>query len=266
MGLAYDLGRFAGIDDSEALSKMQDAISGNAAALADYGVKLDGATLKQTAQSMGISTAIEDMDEATAAQVRMNAILSQTSQMQGEASRSLGGYAGGMKAIQAATQGFMEKAGNKLAPMFDKIFSTILNLWPKVEPAVMAFVGTLGDGIADLIPTITEMAEEFLPSLIAVFSDLAPVILQVAKDVLPPLMQAFGTVMTSIQPLLPLIGDLIHSLLPPLADIFTSLLRSILPPLIDIIKAILPPIPKLWILFFQHYCLLLTLFYQLSIY
>lgn len=94
--LAYDIGNKFGVEDSEALTHLQDAIGGNAEALHAYGVRLDDATLKQSALNMGIHGNLGDMDEATLAQIRFNTIMEQTGELQGEASRSLGGVSGGV--------------------------------------------------------------------------------------------------------------------------------------------------------------------------
>ena len=52
--LAYDLGNAFSIDDTEALGVVQDYISGNSAALEEYGVHIDDTILKNTALSMGL--------------------------------------------------------------------------------------------------------------------------------------------------------------------------------------------------------------------
>lgn len=76
--LAYDFGNAFAMDDAEALAVVQDYISGNTAALEEYGVHIDDVALKNTALSMGLGDQIDEMDEATLAQVRMNALLGQT--------------------------------------------------------------------------------------------------------------------------------------------------------------------------------------------
>ena len=68
--LAYDFGAAFKLDDAEALSAVQDYISGNTAALSQYGVQIDEAVIKQTALDMGYGSNIEKLDEAQMAQVR----------------------------------------------------------------------------------------------------------------------------------------------------------------------------------------------------
>lgn len=243
--LAYDIGNKFGIEDAEALSQLQDAIGGNESALAAYGVRLDKTTLQQSALSMGLGSNLEALDEAALAQVRMNAILEQTEDIQGNASKSLGGLTGGVKAVKAVWTDFMEKAGAKLTPMFDKIFGVILDLWPKVEPALLKLVDILSAGFEQAAPVLGEFAEQLLPTLLNLVGELAPVLLEIGGALLPVLSQVLGTVSQAIQPLIPLISTLATTLLPPLAQIFGTLVEKLLPPLAQLFGAMTPIIDAL---------------------
>lgn len=61
--LAYDLGTAFKMDDSEALSVMQDYINGNTKALSEYGIQIDDAVLKQSAMEMGLGKNIDNLDD-----------------------------------------------------------------------------------------------------------------------------------------------------------------------------------------------------------
>lgn len=243
--LAYDIGNKFGLEDAEALSGLQDAISGNADALSAYGVRLDDATLKQTALDMGLKGSLDSMDEATLAQVRFNAILEQTDDIQGNASKSIGGITGGIKALKSGWTDFLEKAGNKLAPTFDKIFGIILEAWPKVEPALMALVDLLASGFEDAAPIIMEFATDLLPQLFELLGGLAPILTDIGGQLLPVLSTVLGTVVSAIGPLMPLVGTLINTLLPPLADIFGVLVTNLLPPVAKLFGELAPVIDAL---------------------
>lgn len=243
--LAYDLGNFAGIEDAEALSKLQDAIGGNAAALSDFGIRLDDAALKQTALGMGLGGNLDAMDEATLAQVRFNSILEQTGDLQGNASTSLGGLTGGMKAVKATWTDFLEKAGAKLAPTFDKIFGAVLDAWPKVEPALLSFVDLLAGGFEQAAPILADFATNLLPQLLGLASELLPMLMEVGGELLPIISQVLGTVVSAIGPLMPLISTLIKTLLPPLAQLFGTLVETLLPPLASLLGALAPVIDAL---------------------
>lgn len=238
--LAYDLGNKFGVDDAEALSGLQDAITGNAQALSAYGVNLDSTALKQTALNMGLTGNLEDMDEATMAQIRFNSIMEQTGDIQQNASKSLGGFAGGVKAMKSVWTDFLEKAGAKLAPTFDRIFGVILEAWPKVEPALIMLVDLLASGFEQAVPVILQFSTDLLPQMLELLGNLAPLFMDIGGQILPLLSQVLGTVMEAFEPLMPLIETLISTLLPPLAEIFGTLVSTLLPPLATLVGALAP--------------------------
>ena len=98
--LAYDFGNAFAMDDTEALGVVQDYISGNNAALEEYGIHIDEVALKNTALSMGLGDQIDEMDDATLAQVRMNALLGQTEKIQQSAANSTGGLVNSTKDLK----------------------------------------------------------------------------------------------------------------------------------------------------------------------
>ena len=91
--IAYDFGTAFKMDDAEALSTVQDYLSGNTAALSQYGVQINDTVLQQTALSMGLNKNIEDLSDAEAAQVRMNALLENSTSIQEQAAGAQTGYA-----------------------------------------------------------------------------------------------------------------------------------------------------------------------------
>lgn len=88
--LAYDFGNAFSMDDTEALGVVQDYISGNSAALEEYGIHIDDTILKNTAMAMGLGSNIEELDEAAQAQVRMNALLQESGNIQQAAIKDTG--------------------------------------------------------------------------------------------------------------------------------------------------------------------------------
>ena len=89
--LAYDFGNAFSMDDSEALSLIQSAIGGSTDALNEYGIVLDKTALKNSAAALGLGTNIDALDDAAMAQVRLNAILEQSGDIQKAAVEQTGG-------------------------------------------------------------------------------------------------------------------------------------------------------------------------------
>ena len=240
--LAYDFGNAFKMDDAEALGALQAAIQGDTSALNEFGINLDDATLKAAALDMGITKNIDQLDEATRAQVTMNAILGQSSDIQRAAAEQTGGLTNSTKSLSGIWDNFVSKAGAKFAPVMENLFNTIIKAWPKIEPALMGLVDILANGASEIIPVITELAMSLLP----VLAD----IIQVVFEVVAPLLPVFTSLAQQIlPPLAAVFGQLAQSILPPLTDIFMVLIESVLMPLLPIfeqlISALLPPFVQL---------------------
>lgn len=236
--LSYDLGNAFAMDDTEALGVIQDYIGGNTAALEEYGIHIDDAALKTAALSMGIQGEIDDLDDATAAQVRMNALLGQSADMQKAATESTGGLNNGIKSLKGLANDFMVDVGNQFIPVIEQAFSTITDAWPVAEPMLMGFVSVLSDGLGQAIPIVAELGEALFP----VLTDVLGTVFEAGM----PLLGVFGDMAgTILPPLASIVGDLGGSLIPPLANILGSVLsivEPLLPPVQTIAEALLPAI------------------------
>ena len=240
--LAYDFGNAFAMDDTEALGVVQDYISGNNAALEEYGIHIDEVALKNTALSMGLGDQIDEMDDATLAQVRMNALLGQTEKIQQSAANSTGGLVNSTKDLKGIWSEFMADAGSRFTPVIESLFSTILDSWPVIEPMLMQFVDMLSNGLAQAMPVITELGMTLLPILTDVLGSVFEAGL--------PLLQVFGDLaQTILPPVADIIGMIAETVMPPLVDILNTLNTSIIQPLVPVIQklaeALLPPIAQL---------------------
>lgn len=221
--LAYDFGNAFKMEDAEALSVLQDAIKGNTSALAEYGFNLDDATLKEEALKLGLSGNIDQLDDATKAQLRMNAILDQSADIQRAAIEQTGGLVNSTKSLKGIWANFMEDAGAKFTPAIEKFFGVIMDAWPRIEPMLMGLVEMLSDGLSQAMPIMTELGMTLLPILV---------------DVL-------GTVFKAVTPLLQVFNSLAQAILPPLAEILKVLVDTLLPPILSIFDALVPIIQTL---------------------
>lgn len=262
--LAYDFGNAFSMDDTEALGVVQDYLSGNSAALEEYGVHIDDAVLKNTALSMGLGENIDELDDAAMAQVRMNALLQKSTSIQQAAIKDTGGLVNSTKSLKGIWNEFMADAGAKFAPAMEGLFGTVLNNWPTIEPMLMVFVDVLSNGMGQAVPVLMNLGSTLIPTLTSVLGTLfeagTPLISvfgEIAQTVLPPFAQILGTLgstllppVTSIlstlnesvlQPLMPVLGTVANSLLPPIASLLEELspiLEWIEPPLELIGKAV----------------------------
>jgi len=221
--LAYDFGNAFKISDADALSAIQSAIQGNSSALLEFGINLDDATIANEAMKLGIATALDELDEATLAQLRMNAILEQSAGIQMAAINQTEGLTNSTKSLKGIWDNFMADAGAKFAPVMEKLFGTIMNAWPKIEPMLMGLVDVLSDGLSEALPIIADLGMTLLPIL---------------TDVL-------GIVFRAAVPLLGLFGDLASQILPPVAAVVKELAERLLPPVVTVIEALLPPLAEI---------------------
>ena len=234
--LAYDFGSAFKMEDADALSVIQDYINGNTSALKEYGVKIDDTVLKQTAMSMGLGSNIEGLNDAAMAQVRMNALLQNSTEIQEAAAKKQEGYSNGIKSLKGIWSDFLTTAGERFAPVFTNLTNSILTAWPQIEPALLGLVDMLGNGLGAGMPVIMNLAVSALPALIQTFGELsgslAPlgsVFMELATTALPPLSSA-------VMPIIQTFGSLAQTILPPLAKIITNIATTVVPPLVSIFK------------------------------
>lgn len=212
--LAYDLGNAFHMDDAEALSVLQSAIEGSTDALTEYGITLDDTALKNSAAALGLGTNIEALDDAAMAQVRLNAILEQSGDIQQAAITQTGGLTNSLKSLKGEMSDFMANAGEKFAPALEEMVGVFLDEWPELEPTLLSFVELLADGLSGAVPVLTSLA----------------------KSVVPPLIDTLGTLFDNLGPILTVFGDMAQEVLPPLANIISELAAQVLPPLRDIFE------------------------------
>lgn len=229
--LAYDFGNAFKMDDAEALAAIQAAIRGDTAALTEYGIVLDDATLKNSAAALGLGTNIEALDDASLAQVRFNAILEQSSDIQQAAINETGGLTNSIKSLKGVFGDFMADAGGKFTPVLEQAVGVMLDAWPTLEPILLSFVDTLAGGLGDVIPVVAELAQDLIPALSQTLGAL--------MDAVGPVLDILGSLASAVlPPLASIIGDLSSTVLPPLAGAFEELNTRIMQPLMPVIEEV----------------------------
>lgn len=270
--LAYDFGNAFSMDDAEALGLVQSAIQGDTAALNAYGVTLDETALKQSAAALGLSENINALDDAAMAQVRLNAILEQTADVQQAAINQTGGLTNSMKSLNGVWSNFVTTAGGKFAPAIKGVIGAVLDDWPTIEPMLLSFVDVLADGIGGVAPTLIELAQNLIPSITSVlgtlvgaagpvfdiFTDIAssalPPLVEIVESlvsyVLPPFLSTLETLNTNVvQPLIPVIQQIASQVLPVFGQAFSAtgqiigqIATSVIPPLTQILGVLIQAI------------------------
>ncbi|WP_306568993.1 hypothetical protein [Faecalispora jeddahensis] len=240
--LAYDFGNAFSMSDADALGVVQDYINGNSAALEEYGIHIDETALKNSAMEMGLGSQIDSLDDAAMAQVRLNALLGQSGDIQQAAINSTGGLVNSTKSLKGIWGDFMADAGAKFAPTLEKLFGSILDAWPTIEPMLLNFVDILSNGMEQAAPVLIKLGETLIPVLTSVLGTLF--------EAATPLLSVFGELaQTILPPVASIVGLIAESVMPPLIDILSTLNTAIIQPLMPVIQklaeALLPPIAQL---------------------
>lgn len=246
--LAYDFGNAFSMDDTEALGVVQDYISGNSAALEEYGIHIDDTILKNTAMAMGLGSNIEELDEAAQAQVRMNALLQESGNIQQAAIKDTGGLTNSTKSLKGIWNEFMADAGSKFAPVMENLFGTILDNWPTIELMLMGFVDVLSNGFSQAVPVLLDLGQTLIPTLTSVLGTLfeagTPIISvfgELAQSILPPFAEIIGTIGSSLlPPLTSILSSLNENVIQPLMPVLQSIAEALLPPIATLLEAITP--------------------------
>lgn len=216
--LSYDLGNAFSMDDAEALGVIQDYIKGNNAALEEYGVHIDDATLKASAMQMGLGANVDSLNDAAKAQVRLNALLGQSEKIQQAVINDTDGLTNAQKSLNGIMQNFALEAGEEFTPVLEGLYGTIIENWPTIEPMLMGLVETLSSGLSEAMPVLLDLGQTLIPTL---------------TDVV-------GTLFEAATPILSVVGELASQILPPLVGFIGEIAQTLLPPAVGLLETISP--------------------------
>lgn len=194
VGRGSDFASVYNLDVSDALSRFQSGLSGEAEPLKKFGIDLSAATVEAFAYSHGIAAAGSELTEAQKVQARYGALLAQTSKVQGDFANTSDQLANKNR-INAAT--------------WDEIQAKIGTAFLPVAQSLATIIGD------DLLPVIADLAEKQGPALAMAFKDALPAFVQMAKDVLPQLPGLFKATADA----LPALIQLTQLLAPMIIDV-----------------------------------------------
>jgi flagellar biosynthesis chaperone FliJ len=123
--LTGDLASYLGITKEAANTKLSGAIAGNVKSLKSLGITMNDTTLNEYAMSRGLSQTYSDMSNANKAILRYNYILSQTSQIQGNASTSTAGWTNTIRMLKANLQSLGSIMGGALIKMLYPVVNVL---------------------------------------------------------------------------------------------------------------------------------------------
>lgn len=122
---AVDMGSFMNVEDDRAFNALRGAISGETEALKTLGVVINDTVMAEYALNHGIKEKWTNLDLATKAQLRYQAIMEKTSFMEGDAARTIDSYSNQIKVFQANMNNLAVTIGSKFQNMSSGVLGGI---------------------------------------------------------------------------------------------------------------------------------------------
>ena len=116
-----DFSSFFNVTDNEAFTAIKGALTGETEALKRYGLILNDTTMAEYALAQGIKEKWQNLDTATKMQLRYNKLMEMTTYIQGDASRTIDGYANSLKKAEGLIDNIATSIGHKLLPFATKV-------------------------------------------------------------------------------------------------------------------------------------------------
>lgn len=193
--LVYDLASFKNLSIEESYQKLMSAISGEIEPLRNVGVALAQNNLQQTANSLGIKTNINDMNEAQKAQLRYIQILRSSTEWQTDMGRTLIQPANALRVCQQQFTLLGKAIGRIFLPIVMKTLPYVMAMTEILTSLANKLAGLLGFKFPDTdvdaskiasnitdIGTAADSTANKLNTMLAPFDDLNVVQSQSSKS------------------------------------------------------------------------------------
>ena len=134
-GLSYDLASFFNIQDDNAQKRFLAALAGSPEVLDQFGINLKQAALQTELYNMGIKSTVQNTDELTKTQGRLNIIMrAMTSNgIVGDAERTMNTWDNTVKRTWASIKDLGIAIGNKLLPVLKLFLNAVMSITKAIK-------------------------------------------------------------------------------------------------------------------------------------
>ena len=126
--LAVDLASFNNIAEDRALQALQSGLVGNTRALRQFGVVINQSRLEQELMNEGMAESVQAATEQEKAMARLNLIMQDTQDAQGDAARTSDSFRNQLRGLRAEAEELAAEFGEVLIPVASDLLQTTRGL------------------------------------------------------------------------------------------------------------------------------------------
>lgn len=157
VGLAGDLASFKNISLSEAQTALAAIFTGETESLKQLGIVMTETNLEAYAMAQGIETSTKSMDQAQKTALRMQYVLENTKNAQGDFARTSDSSSNQLRILTESLKELAAIAGQELIPIITPIIQKL--------NSIIQSIGKLDDGTKEIITKVAVFAASFGPLL-----------------------------------------------------------------------------------------------------
>ena len=157
VGLAGDIASFKNISLSEAQTALAAIFTGETESLKQLGIVMTETNLEAYAMAQGIETSTKSMDQAQKTALRMQYVLENTKNAQGDFARTSDSSSNQLRILTESLKELAAIAGQELIPIITPIIQKL--------NSIIQSIGELDDGTKEIITKVAVFAASFGPLL-----------------------------------------------------------------------------------------------------
>jgi len=184
--LAVDLASAFHVGEADALAALKSSLRGGTEALRDFGIVLSEEAIQLEALKLGLIGEKDSLTELARVQAIYSLIMQRTADVQGEATRTSGGFAGQLRRLRSSIRDIATEIGQYVLPKLTQLVKYLNQVVvPKVREWVKGFFeGGGSQKFAVFIGKAVNVARSFFLMIMSMLRAVGAAFNEVAKTVL----------------------------------------------------------------------------------